>query len=383
MWTLPDFVKAVLDRLQSHGYEAYVVGGAVRDALLGDSPGDFDITTAARPETVQQLFSKTVPTGLAHGTVTVISDGHPLEVTTYRQDGPYSDARHPDAVSFRATLSEDLARRDFTVNAMAFDGEHLVDEHGGQTDLRDRILRTVGDPDRRFAEDALRILRCFRFASQLDFSVEAGTLAAALDRVPTLAAVSRERIKAELCKLLGGRRPSRAADFFAVGGLSFLGLPPLSLPENFDCLPPDPLLRLAVLLRGIGPNAESWMTALKASNAETEQVMRYEALLNGSLSSRPADIKRALGFATPREIENAAAARERLTGDSADGIAEQIQTVLATGEPYRLSMLAVSGADLTAIGLQGPAVGKALEELLAHVIEHPEDNRKEILLSLF
>ena len=176
-WPIPGGVRACLDTLRRTGHAAYPVGGCVRDLLLGRDAGDFDVCTDARPERVMELFPHTVPTGLRHGTVTVRTEDGPVEVTTFRREAGYADGRHPDAVDFDATLAEDLARRDFTVNAMALDENGMViDRYGGQMDLFRNVIRCVGDPDRRFAEDALRMLRAVRFAAQLDFSIEKGTL---------------------------------------------------------------------------------------------------------------------------------------------------------------------------------------------------------------
>ena len=172
-WPIPAGVGGCLDTLRRTGHAAYPVGGCVRDLLLGRTPGDWDVCTDARPERVMELFPRTVPTGLKHGTVTVRTEDGPVEVTTFRREAGYADGRHPDAVDFDATLAEDLARRDFTVNAMALDENGMViDRYGGQTDLFRSVIRCVGDPDRRFAEDALRMLRAVRFAAQLGFSIE-------------------------------------------------------------------------------------------------------------------------------------------------------------------------------------------------------------------
>ena len=201
-WPIPAGVGGCLDTLRRTGHAAYPVGGCVRDLLLGRTPGDFDVCTDARPERVMELFPHTVPTGLRHGTVTVRTEDGPVEVTTFRREAGYADGRHPDAVDFDATLAEDLARRDFTVNAMALDENGMViDRYGGQMDLFRSVIRCVGDPDRRFAEDALRMLRAVRFAAQLGFSIEKGTLDAIRRSARRAEKLSGERIKAELEKI--------------------------------------------------------------------------------------------------------------------------------------------------------------------------------------
>ena len=223
-WPIPGGVRACLDTLRRTGHAAYPVGGCVRDLLLGRTPGDFDVCTDARPERVMELFPHTVPTGLRHGTVTVRTEDGPVEVTTFRREAGYADGRHPDAVDFDATLAEDLARRDFTVNAMALDENGMViDRYGGQTDLFRSVIRCVGDPDRRFAEDALRMLRAVRFAAQLGFSIEKGTLDAIRRSARRAENLSGERIKAELEKILLSPRPELAGELLRLGLLAHLG----------------------------------------------------------------------------------------------------------------------------------------------------------------
>ena len=207
---LPKQVKQIIETLQEQGYEAYAVGGCVRDAMLGRVPQDWDITTSALPRQVKALFRRTIDTGIQHGTVTVLLDREGFEVTTYRVDGKYEDGRHPTEVSFTASLAEDLKRRDFTINAMAYnETSGLVDLFHGAEDLEQGVIRCVGVARERFSEDALRILRAFRFSAQLDFSIEAETLAAARELAETLRKISAERIYAELTKLLVSAHPER------------------------------------------------------------------------------------------------------------------------------------------------------------------------------
>ena len=216
--SIPPSVASVLRTLRRHGYEAYAVGGCVRDSLLGRSPYDWDITTSARPDEVKALFRHTADTGIAHGTVTVLTGGDALEVTTYRIDGAYTDGRHPDSVEFTTSLEEDLRRRDFTINAMACnEDDGLIDLFGGAQDLRQGIIRCVGDPRARFSEDALRILRAVRFSAQLDFSIETHTLEAMQALAGTLSRISAERICTELMKLAGSRRPDRLITAWETG----------------------------------------------------------------------------------------------------------------------------------------------------------------------
>ena len=225
---LPEHVNRIIHRLQKEGYDAYAVGGCVRDTLLGREPKDWDITTSARPEIVKSLFSHTIDTGIQHGTVTVMLDHVGYEVTTYRIDGEYEDSRHPKEVIFTGNLVEDLKRRDFTINAMAYNDESgLVDAFEGEQDLKKGIIRCVGNPHDRFGEDALRMLRAVRFAAQLGFSIEERTKVAVADLAPTLAKVSAERIQMELVKLLTSANPQEMREVYE------LGLSRVFLPE-FD-----------------------------------------------------------------------------------------------------------------------------------------------------
>ncbi|MBQ5360668.1 MAG: CCA tRNA nucleotidyltransferase, partial [Lachnospiraceae bacterium] len=205
---IPENASRIIDVIQQAGYEAYVVGGCVRDSVMGRKPNDWDITTSALPTDVKALFKRTVDTGLKHGTVTVLMGGESFEVTTYRIDGEYGDGRHPDQVTFTASLEEDLKRRDFTINAMAYNyTAGLVDLFDGREDLRRKCIRAVGDPEKRFSEDALRILRAVRFAAQFGFGIEPETAGAIRELAPTLQKVSAERIRDELNKLLVSDHP--------------------------------------------------------------------------------------------------------------------------------------------------------------------------------
>ena len=212
---------ALCVRLRRAGYEAYPVGGCVRDLLLGRTPGDWDVTTSARPEAVMELFERTVPTGIKHGTVTVLTEAGPVEVTTFRRESGYADGRHPDAVTFVGDLEGDLSRRDFTINAMALgpDGA-IIDPFGGRRDLAVRLIRCVGKPDRRFREDALRMLRAARFSAQLGFAIESATAEAMRKNAGLTARLSAERVRTELEKTLLAPWPERGEGLFAWGLLT-------------------------------------------------------------------------------------------------------------------------------------------------------------------
>ena len=227
---IPKKVNDIIEELMRHGYEAYAVGGCVRDMVLGREPEDWDITTSATPLEVKKIFRRTVDTGILHGTVTVLIDRDHFEVTTYRLDGEYEDSRHPKQVSFTSSLSLDLERRDFTINAMAYnEKEGLVDLFGGMEDLRKGLIRCVGSPEERFDEDALRILRAVRFSAQLGFTIEAETLKAIRERCENLKNISAERIRVELTKLLLSNYPDRLRELYQ------LGITKVILPE-FDAM---------------------------------------------------------------------------------------------------------------------------------------------------
>ena len=217
----PEYVAKVIDRLESRGFEAYIVGGSVRDTVIGRKPYDFDVTTSALPTETLEAFAdfRTIPTGLKHGTVTVISEGKPIEVTTFRIDGEYTDSRHPDFVRFTDSITADLSRRDFTVNAMAYNEKRgLIDPFGGKQDIENRIIRAVGEPHKRFCEDALRIMRAFRFSAQLGFDIEKNTLLAARELSRGLENIARERISAEFLKLICAPEPTPVLELMVEHG---------------------------------------------------------------------------------------------------------------------------------------------------------------------
>ena len=321
----PSHVEQCLHTLWEAGFQAYPVGGCVRDALLGRHPGDWDVTTSALPEQVTSLFERTVPTGIDHGTVTVVFEDGVIEVTTFRREGGYTDSRHPDSVSFDVGLEEDLARRDFTVNAMAFapDGT-LIDPYHGEEDLKNRILRAVGDANTRFLEDALRILRGIRFSAQLGFVLEDGTVKAMETQANGLRRISAERIVHELEKTLLSENPDAVGEFFRLGAMERFGSP-------------------------VREEAE-WQT-LRQAPAELERRWQVLCGLTGiDITALP------VSRAVRRAVLHPLAGKEK--------------------------ELALSGGDLLELGLQGEAIGQAQKLLVAYVAEHPEENDGETLKSV-
>ena len=390
----------LLDALHGAGYAAYAVGGCVRDSLLGQAPHDWDLCTSARPEQVMELFGeeKCIPTGLQHGTVTVKQGGRLYETTTFRIEGAYSDGRHPDAVHFVPDVREDLARRDFTINAMAYSAEEgLIDPFGGRGDLAAHLVRAVGEPERRFEEDALRILRLYRFAARFGFSVDPATGAAARVLGPHLDCVSAERIQEEMLKLLAAPAPGRYLEP-AVLAVILPELYPLEEPARFaeSCRVIDRLApgaenvpaRLAALLLPLGEEGtRKALRRLKCSNALTEEtaVLVRETGTPGSATDPAVSVRRLLGryglTAVERLAALGAAGHPEQAADFA-ARAELARQMEADGVCCRIAQLAVNGRDLMAAGAKpGPGLRQLLEQLLEAVITGQVPNEKQALLA--
>ena len=372
MLKIPEKIKFVLNTLTQNGYEAYIVGGCVRDSLLGLIPSDYDVTTSAKPQEILGLFEKTVPTGIKHGTVTVIIDNEPVEVTTFRTEGEYKDSRHPQNVEFVTDLREDLSRRDFTVNAMAFNETvGLVDLFGGVSDIKNKILRAVGDSDKRFSEDALRILRLFRFASQLEFTIEEKTLNSALKLQNGLENISKERIFSELCKAVNGKNPKAILPLIKSGGLEFLGViktPEFATADNLD-------LRLFVFLNTSSENPIEVLKILKAPSRQIDFANKLLKLQSIKIDSKE-DIKNALFLTDFNGVSLF------LQLQKEENKLKTLDEVIKNKEPYLISHLAVSGEDLKELGFKGKEIGEMLERMRQEVVKSPEKNRKETLMML-
>lgn len=432
---MPPAAMRIIDRLQEAGYEAYIVGGCVRDSLLGRTPEDWDITTSALPEQVKALFRRTVDTGIQHGTVTVMDKNESYEVTTYRLDGEYADGRHPVSVAFTGSLLEDLKRRDFTINAMAYNGENgLIDAFDGIGDLRNGLIRCVGSPEERFGEDALRMMRAVRFSAQLGFAIEGETLAAISKLAPSLCQISRERIQMELNKLLVSGHPEYFRILYETGMTKEI-LPEfdqlMTLPQNnrYHCYtvgehtlasvqaaPPELTLRLTMLLHDVGKAwcattdaagvshfkghagkgaewAESFLRRLKYDNHTIDKVVRLIRYHDDRFPAEKKAVRRAMNRIGPelfpdliRVMRADTLAKSDLAREEMLPVLEQIQAlseeILADGECLTLKQLAIHGADLIAAGCEpGPQMGEILSELLQLVLEDPEKNRRDILLA--
>ena len=368
----PKYVLNILCALDSAGHRAVLAGGCVRDSLLGRRPSDWDIASSASPEEVLALFPRCVPTGIKHGTVTVLSGGGSVEVTAFRAEGGYSDHRRPDSVSFGCPLEADLARRDLTVNAMAMDAAgEITDPFGGRDDLRRRLLRCVGEPERRFDEDALRMLRTVRFSAQLGFEIEPRTLEAIRALAHLASGLSAERVRDELLKTLRSSAPGLVWQLVDLGLLDACLAPgDASAPrEALDVLPI--YARLAHFCRdlelgGYIMSTDRFLAALRFDG----ETLRRTASAVEVLKSGSRDWKRLLrGHGVAAVL--AAHPKNRA-----------LRAVLRSGECWELSSLAIGGRELAALGYSGPELGRELRRLLDHVIDYPADNRADILCKL-
>lgn len=381
----PYEIRLAIDRLESAGYEAYLVGGALRDLLLAREVNDFDITTSATPSEMKEIFSNehTIETGMRHGTLTVLIGQMPIEITTFRIDGDYLDARHPQSVSFTRNLAEDLARRDFTVNAMAYSEKTgLVDLYGGKADLEKQVIRAVGDPRVRFSEDALRILRAFRFCSKLGFEIERETLEAISACRGGLSMVSAERIAKELEGILVGRNACAALSLMQESGVLSLVLPEAALDQRLFALSAQFELRLAFLLLGTDmERLSARLHALKLSNAQILAVKSLVSLAADGLPMAQAPKVRRL-MARAGELFEPLMEILRVKGEDVSKIEKIAAECRNRGDCLTAKALAINGADLVALGKKGKAVGDLLEVLLEKVLDEPSLNTREVLLSL-
>lgn len=384
---LPCDVLKIIDTIRSSGHRADVVGGAVRDLFLGRVTSDYDITTDATPERVKEIFKdeRTIDTGIKHGTVTVLLDGVGYEVTTYRVDGEYKDSRHPEAVTFTKRLEDDLARRDFTMNAIAYNPyDGITDPFFGREDIEKRIIRTVGDAEVRFTEDALRIIRALRFSSVLGFEIEDATRVAIKNKKELLGNVSSERIYAELYKLLSGRSAySLIFDFPEVFSVIIPECELLLIPPDVEGLPCDPLVRLASLFALNSECAPSSfdraMRRLKTDNKSRETYRDALTVFTERLINTQTDILFCL-----RDFGCEAVLRAIdigiLLGRYGEDERRLYEAAISSNIPYTVGDLAVGGRDMIESGLSGKEIGVALDRLLSLVILGKCENTKESLI---
>ena len=379
---LPAYVNKIIDIFEQNAIEAYAVGGCVRDVLMNIPLGDIDIAVGANTVDIKQMFDKVYSTGEKYGTVTVIADGAKAEVTMFRAEGNYTDHRHPSYVDAADSIEQDLSRRDFTINAIAYNKRTgLIDPFGGQDDLKHKVIRTVGNPDTRFSEDYLRIMRAFRFASTLDFEIEPATQRAAVKVCTSLRNISRERIYSELKKLLSGKRPSAIEPIIKHAGLEFLGLTYHSALAPLDRLPQtsSPGGRLAALCYLCAADVNFVCQQLKCENITKKTAAAVYSYIGKTFESE-AQIKRALSQHGQSILEDICAVNKVfIPSDNAESV---LKGILTSGQPYCLKMLAVNGDDIKDIATNPTTIGKCLSFLLKQVIENPTLNQRETLLNL-
>ena len=391
---LPEKVKYIISRLEKNGHEAYAVGGCVRDSILDRVPEDWDITTSAKPEEVKKLFQATIDTGLQHGTVTVVIEKEGYEVTTFRLDGDYSDGRHPDRVAFTSSLTEDLKRRDFTINAMAYsENTGLIDRFDGEKDLEDGVIRAVGDAEERFSEDALRMLRAIRFAGQLNFDIAGNTFDAIKKLSYNISKVSVERIAKELEKLLLSGNPEYIGLVYETGIFEVIA------PEIAELFKKEEIynsieavrrasypekkglyqIRTALFLERMGADsAAKLLKRFKLDNDTINTVKKLIGLLQRDIETSALEMRRTVKEVGHKIMPILLEARR------AKGLcnnSELYRKIIERGECTSVSELKVNGRDLIEAGVpKGVMIGETLERLLESVIEHPELNTRESLL---
>lgn len=390
---VPEAARFIIDQLNDHGFEAYVVGGCVRDSLLNRPPEDWDITTSAKPYEVKEIFKRTVDTGIQHGTVTVLEGKTGYEVTTFRIDGDYEDGRHPKSVEFTGNLLEDLKRRDFTINAMAYsDATGLVDAFGGIKDLENKVICCVGHAKERFLEDALRILRAVRFSAQLGFTIEEETGKAIRAVAPNLSRVSKERIAAELTKLLLSGEPEKLGLVYEEGISPYVSFgfhkalkacPDL---KRLSLLPAKKHMRFAGFLRMEDQTeAVNILKDLKLDNETIDQVRTLVSMWDQRLPGDKPSIRRVMSGLSDQLYDDLLCFQAVFGPDEylsqLDKVEEYSREIRKDEDCIRLKDMAVTGKDLIQAGMKpGPAMGEVLDSMFSEVLAHPEHNNREYLL---
>lgn len=388
---LPRAAEYIISALNKAGYEAYIVGGCVRDCLLGKQPKDWDITTSALPEQVKAVFSHTYDTGIEHGTVTVLIGKEGYEVTTYRIDGEYKDNRHPESVVFTNKLTGDLARRDFTMNAVAYSpAAGFVDEFGGIEDMRAGIIRAVREPSERFREDALRMMRALRFSAQLGFEIEKNTRAAIDENAHLIKNISMERVRDELLKLLLSDNPLKVYELKDTGIADYV-LPDLSamLDENkaeimslLDRTEKTAVKRLALIMHKMdGKSLERFLRSLRLDNKTIKDTVTISSYINAAADNSPYGIRRLICDTSEQMAADIIEMRGIVSGEDTSQVMRTLKEITDRGDCCSMAQLAVSGGDLKALGLNGKELGAALKRCLDEVLKNPQNNNKEYLIN--
>ena len=432
---LPQDVKKIIDELEKNGFEGYAVGGCVRDSILNKNPSDWDITTSAKPEDIKRIFRRTVDTGIKHGTVTVLMGKDTYEVTTYRVDGEYTDHRHPESVTFTASLIEDLKRRDFTINAMAYnDRDGLIDEFDGMGDIKRRTVRCVGDPNQRFSEDALRMMRAVRFAAQLDFDIDEETFDAVRRLAKTISGISAERVRTELVKLIVSDRPDMLRLLYEAGITGYV-LPEfdvmMNTPQNnphhiysvgehtlhaMESIEADEALRLTMLLHDVSKpeckttddkgvdhfhghpkkgreRAREILRRLKFDNKTIKRVCTFVEFHDYKPFVDIKNIRFVISrigreyfpglFAIKRaDIRAQSSYMQREKLEYVDELERAYEHIVAEGDCLSVAELAINGNELMDMGYSGTGIGECLEHLLDLVLSDPSLNKREELIML-
>ncbi|WP_300281893.1 CCA tRNA nucleotidyltransferase [Peptacetobacter sp.] len=427
MIKLPEDVIYIINEIEKNGFEAFAVGGCIRDSILGKTPNDWDITTSAKPKDIIHMFDNTIETGIEHGTVTVIIDKKQYEITTYRIDGEYTDGRHPDNVEFTNCIKDDLSRRDFTINAMAYNNTNgLVDEFEGILDLKRRIIKCVGNPQKRFQEDALRMMRAIRFSAQLDFLIEKETFNAIEDMSDTIDAVSMERINVEFTKTL--MSDSRKISLYEESGILRKIIPEIYYNREIDYLK---LIRLGIECSNLCQkklytrlaaffvyineyinveNIKKILKRMKYDNKSIEKTCKLLEFSKKNITDNKEEIKYILMKIGDIELvkslvdlkraevksyliedkktnkDNVTDILEVFTEESLevlDRVEKILKEVVDKKECFSLKELEISGKDLIKMGIKpGKDIGKILDKILMEVIKNPDINKKEILIEM-
>ncbi len=384
---LPHNVEFIINKLENKGFDAYVVGGCVRDYILNKVPKDWDITSSARPQQIKEIFKKTIDTGIKHGTVSVLIDKKTYEITTYRLDGKYSDSRHPDKVEFSNLLEEDLKRRDFTINAMAYSNNTgLVDLFDGKRDLACRLVRCVGDAKERFKEDALRILRAIRFLAKLDFNIEEKTKEAIIELAPNLSKISKERISSEFNEIICSDNPQKLKMVFEYGLDKYL-TPSFSQihpdDKNLNAMKKidkDKILRYLILMAN--NSEELGVNILKELKSDNKSIKKFQALhkyLYKDIQNDKYEIKKILRDIGIENFMDLLRIKEALFSLDYSELIELKDEILQKKEAYDISMLDITGNELLAMNIKkGPLIGELLNYLLEKVMKYELENEKKI-----
>jgi tRNA nucleotidyltransferase (CCA-adding enzyme) len=392
---MPENVEEIINKLYDNGFEAFIVGGCVRDSIIGLKPNDYDITTSAKPHEIMSVFKseRIIETGIEHGTVTLIKNGFEYEITTYRIDGEYNDNRHPDYVEFTSDITKDLQRRDFTINAMAYNHKiGIVDKFEGITDICKKIIKTVGKADERFNEDGLRIIRAVRFSSKLNFNIEDKTLKSIYDNINLIKNVSVERIQDELNKILLSDNPEKIYILCDAGIFDILGINNVKIDKNelmdLKKSKKDLIIRLTILIYIMGDIIESKeiLNILKYSNKIKNQCNIILENLNDKIIADKVFIKMYLNKIGKENLTYLIDLKKLLKKEFTDGdynkIYDLISEIEKNKECYSLKTLALDGNDLKALGYIGKDIGEKLDYLLKYVIENSKNNNKIDLIKI-